>query len=77
MIKDHYLLEDMHQVSDELVKLQQTCSEVLEKAANADFYWKQDQLDQINQSMKVLQTYNEKKLKRDAGYVGDVLAWRK
>lgn len=78
MIKDHYLLEDMYQVSDELVKLQKCCSKILEKASNADFHFGHTQLDQINESMKVLQGYAKKKsIRDDEDLMKDKLSWRK
>ena len=65
MIKDNYLLEDMHAVSDEMLKLQEAACEALNIAAGAEFQNKQLLMDKINQSMKKLQRYNKKKLKND------------
>lgn len=64
-IQDHYLPEDLNQLSDELMKLHQTSMKILGNATDADFNDTDDHVVDLTRSLKIIKALHDKKLKRD------------
>lgn len=65
MLKDHYLTTDHEMVMEHIGKLNKTCLNVQESAANGNFLHNEQYLQDIHQSMQILQALNVKKTERD------------
>lgn len=79
MIKDNYLPEDIHKVSDEILKLQKTCIDVLRMCTAGELENAEKMQQEIYLSLKIIKAYNKKKTHRESHnpilWEGDRLIW--
>lgn len=64
-ITEHYLIEDLEMVTEHRDNLLKVCMDIQRCAAEGNSIHNDDFLQNINQSLKVLQALNAKKLQRD------------
>jgi hypothetical protein len=64
-IQDHYLTEDLDQLTDHLENLHKSCMGILEAATTAEFTQTDKHQVSIQQSLRVILALHNKKLKHD------------
>jgi hypothetical protein len=64
-IQDHYLPEDLDQLTDHLENLHKSTMGILEAATTADFTQTEQHQESIRQSLRVILALHNKKLIRD------------
>lgn len=61
MIQDHYLTEDLDQLSDHLSLIHQATMTILDNATNANFIYTDDHLITLQKSLNVIIALHHKK----------------